>query len=207
MPRPAQLSEGATLAVAFTLAGTPETFDRGAFSSALLRKFPAAEAVSLNVTAASIRVDATLTMPSIAAATAAADVVAGTSAAELTVELGVTVEAVSAPTVETLAPTTSESPPAPQASASAAAPPPPPSTEHASVYITTTVLSVAILLLAVLVAVLVTVFVLRSRRQDALARSGTTSPASDRPRAGFDNWTAVALAQKRAEAEARLQIL
>ena len=67
----------------FTVAGDVASFDAPAFRSALLAKFTDAVDVRLAVSAASVRVNATIVMPSIAAANVAADAIRNTPVATM----------------------------------------------------------------------------------------------------------------------------
>ena len=70
----------------FTVAGDVASFDAPAFRSALLAKFTDAVDVRLAVSAASVRVNATIVMPSIAAANVAADAIRTTPMATMQAE-------------------------------------------------------------------------------------------------------------------------
>ena len=102
----------AAITATFTVAGDVSSFDRNAFKNALaaqMNVFPSA--ITLVVYTASVGIQATITYPSPAAASAAATTLAATPPAALSTALGVTVL-----TVANVAPTTIAVPaPAPPA--------------------------------------------------------------------------------------------
>ena len=94
-------------AVAFTLvvAGTVDSFDEAAFKSALAMKLAngiTSDHITLTVMAASVSVDVSIIAASASAASAAATVLESSTISELSSDLGVTVESITAVTTGTL---------------------------------------------------------------------------------------------------------
>jgi hypothetical protein len=88
-----------TVAVTFTVAGDVTSFDRPGFERRLLSLFPAAAAASVVVSPASVLASASLLMPTASDAASAEQKLRDSSPAALSAQLGVTIEAVSTPTV------------------------------------------------------------------------------------------------------------
>lgn len=100
-----------TVAVTFTVAGDVSSFDRAGFERRLLSLFPKAKAASVSVSAASVRASSSLLMATADDAAEAAQTLRDATPATLSAQLGVTVEAVSTPTI--LEPGAPTSPPPP----------------------------------------------------------------------------------------------
>ena len=96
-PSPPGSATVTTVVATFTLAGTVEAFDETPFKTSLASTLGGGiepTAISLSVTSASVRVDATILAPSAAVASTAMSTLTSMSAAWLSASLGVTVEAV-----------------------------------------------------------------------------------------------------------------
>lgn len=93
----------------FTLAGEIASFDAPAFRSSLLALFPEAESAGVDASAASIRVEARLTLRSAPAADRAVQRLGQASPEDLSSQLGVIVEAISAPVLMQLSSSASDS--------------------------------------------------------------------------------------------------
>jgi hypothetical protein len=84
---------------AFTVSGTADDFDADAFKTSLLAYLPHAMGVTLTVSAASVRVEATIIMPTEQAALSGVNTLQTASTSELSSALGATVEAHETPTI------------------------------------------------------------------------------------------------------------